>query len=245
MTTIRVATLPFITASCLLWLAGACANGTDSEPFSADAAPPDASTPDVAPPEPQGSDAAGAAAPTTPEPSSEAPDAAAPSGDAAADPGEVAQPSPAADGCGRGVIEGDLVTPTPDGGNVPVTELQVPPGRYVVSTTYLQLRQDDAGRARFGELMVPIMAELASRPGLVGVSLSTSRSCGTARTLSVWEDDAAMLGFVTSEAHLAAMGAVTEVSRGGSLVTHWEGDETTVSWQSAADHAGAAEGPFY
>jgi hypothetical protein len=145
--------------------------------------------------------------------------------------------------CSRGIIEPDLES-APLAGSA-VADGVLKPGSYLYSTTYLQLRQEPKAQQRFGELMQGILAELQTRPGLLAISLGTSRSCGIARTLSVWQDDVAMLGFVTSAAHSAAIGSVTEVSRGGSLVTHWSGDASDATWQSAAEHAIAEDGPFY
>jgi heme-degrading monooxygenase HmoA len=118
-------------------------------------------------------------------------------------------------------------------------------GNYVISATYLQLRQEPMAQQRFGELMGPILAELQTRPGLLAISLGTSSRCGVARTLSVWQEDIAMFGFVASPAHTAAVRAVKEVSRGGSLVTHWTGDAAQATWSAAAEHAAQDDGPLY
>jgi hypothetical protein len=145
--------------------------------------------------------------------------------------------------CTRGTLEADFEGAPLAGPAVKDGKLE--PGEYVISSTYLRLRQDGPSQARFGELMGPIMADLQARDGLQALAFGNSRSCGVARTLSVWRDDIAMLGFVGSEAHGAAITSVTEVSRGGSLVTHWSGDETQAEWQTAVEHVGADEGPLY
>jgi hypothetical protein len=145
--------------------------------------------------------------------------------------------------CRPGVIEPDFQAQSLRGSGAP--EGILPVGQYIISTTYLTLRQDGAAQARFGQLMEPILADLATRPRLLAYSLGTSRSCGVARTLAVWRDDIAMIGFVTGPAHGAAAASITEVSRGGSLVTHWQGDEASPSWEAAAEHAGAYDGPRY
>lgn len=145
--------------------------------------------------------------------------------------------------CRRSLLEADF-EPSPLAG-VGLVDGVLPPGEYLYSTTYLQLRQEPGAQARFEELMGPIMADLAQRPGLLAISLGLSSECGVARTLSVWRDDVAMLDFVTSSAHGAAVRSVGEVSRGGSLVTHWLGNESEATWQVAAQRAGAEQGPFY
>lgn len=146
-------------------------------------------------------------------------------------------------GCSRGALEQDFAAAPLAGAGVVDGKLRA--GDYVISATYLQLRQEPAAQQRFGELMGPIMAELQTRPGLVAISLGSSSRCGVARTLSVWQDDIAMFGFVASEAHGAAVSAVREVSRGGSLVTHWAGDAAQATWSAAAEHAAQEDGPFY
>lgn len=145
--------------------------------------------------------------------------------------------------CERGALESDLqAAPLAGPGLV---NGALPPGRYVFSTTYLRLRPEPAAQQRFGALMEPIMADLMARPGLLAVALGVSAQCGTARTFTVWQDEVAMLDFVTGEAHGAAVAAVGEVSRGGSLVTHWLGEEDDADWSVAARRAAADEGPFY
>lgn len=145
--------------------------------------------------------------------------------------------------CSRGTLEQDFAAAPLAGAGVVDGKLRA--GNYVISATYLQLRQEAAAQQRFGELMGPILAELQTRPGLVAISLGTSSRCGVARTLSVWEDDIAMLGFVASKAHGAAVSSVNQVSRGGSLVTHWAGDSTQATWSAAAEQAAKDDGPFY
>ena len=147
------------------------------------------------------------------------------------------------EGCERGTLEDDFGAQPLMGPGVVNGALE--PGSYLFSTTYLRLRREPAAQMRFGQLMEPILADLMSRDGLVAFSLGGSDACGVARTLTVWRDDSAMLGFVTSAAHGAAVRSVSEVSRGGSLVTHWAGSEGEGSWQRAANKAGLDDGPFY
>jgi heme-degrading monooxygenase HmoA len=152
------------------------------------------------------------------------------------------------DTCTRGVLEpdnepvGPLAGPAVD----PETgELRDPPeAGYHVSTTYLQIRPD--AQQLFGELVTPISQQLGSQPGLLAVQLTSSAECGTARTLTIWEDEGAMFGFVLSDAHEAAIRRIDDVSRGASAVTSWTAsslDQTT--WEAAADHLADVEGPLY
>ena len=81
--------------------------------------------------------------------------------------------------------------------------------------------------------MGPIQAELsAPAPGLLAVAFLRSAECATARTLSAWESEEAMMDFVFGEAHLQAIGSVSEVSRGGSITGHWDANSfSAVGWE--------------
>jgi quinol monooxygenase YgiN len=144
-------------------------------------------------------------------------------------------------GCQRGTLEADMNASPLFGPGVRDGALE--PGEYIVSSTYLQLNPDK--QARFQELLEPIEADLASRDGVVALSLGGSPACGTARTLAVWRDEAAMFAFVTGEAHSAAVPAIGELSRGASLVTHWAGDQTSATWETAAGKLATDDGPTY
>lgn len=140
------------------------------------------------------------------------------------------------DTCDRAVLEDDLGSPAGPGwalagpGVDPATGELLPFDQPVVaSTTYLRLRSEVSSQQRFGQLMGPIQETLGTAPGLLAIGLATSDACGTARTLTIWESEDAMLGFVTSEAHVAAVQAVSEVSRGGSVVTHWSASDTSAA----------------
>jgi heme-degrading monooxygenase HmoA len=143
--------------------------------------------------------------------------------------------------CARGALEPDFAAMPLAGPGVSDSGLE--PGSYVLSSTYLQVRSER--RERFDALMQPIVADLAARPGLLALSLGGSAMCGTARTLTVWRDEVAMLEFVASDPHATAMAAVSEISRGGSVVTHWSGDEHDATWHAAVEHVAADDGPMY
>lgn len=152
--------------------------------------------------------------------------------------------------CARGTLEPDLAFLFPMNGPAvdPTTGAIVPPpaGGYVVSSTYLAMRPEPAAQQRFGELSGPLMAALTNRPGLLAIQLGMSQSCGTARTFTIWADEDAMYEFVTGPAHLAAMNAVAEVSRGGSVATHWtEARVEQMTWQAAAAQLAAFDGNTY
>jgi heme-degrading monooxygenase HmoA len=162
----------------------------------------------------------------------------------------AAGPDPGAvtDGCPRGTLESDMASLPWTGPKIDSSgKLMPPPAEgYVVSSTFLRLRPGDEAGRRFGELFAPIATQLQTQPGLEALQLATSASCGTARTLSVWASQEAMYDFVVSDAHYAAVRAVSEVSRGGSIVVHWSAQTVEqASWDEATKRLTAAKGPFY
>jgi hypothetical protein len=151
-----------------------------------------------------------------------------------------------ADGCTRGELESDIqyVPITLPGSPGPLAN---PPAEgYVVSSTYLRLKHDEAAKGRFRTLNGPIQADLLARSGLVALEFAIEAQCNTARTKSVWTSTEAMYDFVASEAHGAAVQSIGELSRGGSVVTHWTAktlDETT--WDEATARLKGDKGPVY
>jgi hypothetical protein len=122
----------------------------------------------------------------------------------------------------------------------------LPPGPWVVSTTYLRLPLTKSALAKFRELNQPMEDALRTNPGLIQAITRTSGACNTARTFAVWKDEASMYAFVTSEAHGNAMANVAKVSRGGSIVTHWKATTPEeVSWAVATQKLAAHTGPTY
>ena len=118
-------------------------------------------------------------------------------------------------------------------------------GTYVVGATYLRLKPDVAAQQKFNEVVGPISLALMSQPGLVALQIGSSDECGTARTFSVWESEEAMYNFVGGGPHGAAVGAIGQVSRGGSIVTHWETGPEGATWEEALKRLAAVEGLGY
>jgi len=146
-----------------------------------------------------------------------------------------------ASACERGTLEPDFAAAPLAGSAVDAEGLRA--GQYIVSSTYLQLKPD--ARETFSGLVQPVLEDLETRDGLLALSLGQSEACDVLRTLSVWRDDAAMVAFVTSAAHTAAMSRVADLSRGGSAVTHWLADEDGATWEVAARQLEGAEGLLY
>jgi quinol monooxygenase YgiN len=159
--------------------------------------------------------------------------------------------------CGRGTLEADLMGADQMGNPIPLIwmgpgvdpetgELVDDGGTYVVSSTYLAMKPDPGAQMAFGEVTPPLVPDLLGNPGVVAFQLGTSNTCASARTLTVWRDEAAMMTFVAGDAHMAAIGRVAEISRGGSVVTHWTGASVAdISWENAIERVMADEGPFY
>jgi heme-degrading monooxygenase HmoA len=96
------------------------------------------------------------------------------------------------------------------------------PGPFIVSTTQLILKSGDSeAQALFDKNMEAINAALPQQPGLVGFSLGIEPFASGYRTLSVWESEDAVLGWVVSDAHAAAMGEMADHSDPASAVLSW------------------------
>lgn len=110
---------------------------------------------------------------------------------------------------------------------------------YVASTTLLVLRPEKA--QEFVETVTAMIPVLLANPGLVGFSTAQSMKCGTARTLAVWRDDAAMMNFVVSDEHVAGMTRTSEFSTTGT-VTSWKVTraELPIAWDVAMTRASEA-----
>lgn len=146
--------------------------------------------------------------------------------------------------CKRELIEPDQAFMGPPQGPAvdPQTQQINPPAGAVVATTYLAIKPDEQAGQRFGQVVGPVIQDLGARQGLLGITTSNSTACNTARTLTVWESEAAMMAFVTGDAHAAAMQATADISRGGSVTMTWTHAGGELTWQSAAarleDHDG-------
>lgn len=140
-------------------------------------------------------------------------------------------PDPFAD-CSRSVIEEDYAVIDQLG--VPGATRWYGPGadedgnlvddgesEFVVSVTYLAL-SPNADFDLLNQLNVANSMALYSNPGMVATQLGGSMVCGSLRTFTVWESQAALMEFVASEAHLQSVGAFPALSRGGSTLSVWD-----------------------
>ena len=149
--------------------------------------------------------------------------------------------------CKREVIEPDQAFMGPPQGAIvnPDTKQINPPAGAIVATTYLAIKPNEQAGQRFGQVVGPVFQDLAARQGLLGITASNSTACNTARTLTVWESEAAMMAFVTGEAHAAAMQATSDISRGSSVTMTWPHAGGELTWQSAAARLKDHDGPIY
>ncbi len=118
--------------------------------------------------------------------------------------------------------------------------------RYVIHTTHLIYKPESLDEVL--ELSFDIFADIALRPGFLGMSTAGSERCTNVRTVGVWASEEAMYGFVAGEAHMVAMSRTTAISRTGK-VTHFEATPEEVSaldWDVArAKIAGVEPSPLY
>jgi len=137
----------------------------------------------------------------------------------------------ALDPCDRGTIESDL-KPTPWQGPGVDASGNLVPGHYVVSSTYLRFQP--GATAEFVELFTPVVARLRMTSGLVAMRFGFSAACNSGRTLSVWADQASMVGFVTGPEHSAAAANVGDLSRGGGAAIDFTDDGSGATFANAA-----------
>ena len=109
---------------------------------------------------------------------------------------------------------------------------------FVASTTFFQVKDDDASTKAFNDHMTKIQEALKTQPGLIGYSLAfTPGSNDDYRTLAVWESEDAMLEWVTSDVHAAAMQDMADKAKGGSVASFKvKRAEVPPSWDDAKKH---------
>lgn len=156
----------------------------------------------------------------------------------------TSQPLPADSECTRGAAESDLVVGAwagpgalPDGGLAPAADV-------VVTTTFLALKPTESTSRLFNTLFADIRTDLSTREGLVAWRVGTSTRCVTARTLTVWENEAKMYDFVWGEAHGKAVSAIRDLSRGNSAVAQWHGPSTEANFETAFQRLGAVDARY-
>lgn len=145
--------------------------------------------------------------------------------------------------CTRGLKESDLAEgawqgPGVNGDGTLKTQ------DVVLSTTFLKMKTDATAADLFRQLFADIGTDLETREGLVAWKVMTSTRCNTARTISLWKDEAVMFSFAGGKAHAAAVSKIGALSRGGSAVTHWHDSTANATLDQAITHLGAADAAF-
>jgi hypothetical protein len=139
----------------------------------------------------------------------------------------------------------ELTGPGFDGGAL----IEAREAGYVVGLTELHVKNAPGPGGRFGELteavvdpMFPADGGLGEVPGWVGTSF---RNVGRLSwwTMTVWEDRDAMLGFVASEAHVAAMMEIGDVAVAATSLHLEANADALPDWDEALDLL-AAETPI-
>lgn len=111
-------------------------------------------------------------------------------------------------------------------------------GPFVASTTSLHLMDGDAPKAAFDKHMAVLGEKIKTQSGLIGYSLALPIGTEGWRTLTVWESEDAMLEWVVSEEHGAAMDEMADKSKPESAVTSWVMERAELeagppSWEDA------------
>lgn len=113
----------------------------------------------------------------------------------------------------------------------------LPPPPYVAAATFLPA-PSGPGRQAFHRAREAVQAALDTCPGLLRYSLQRQLFGRSFWTLTVWQDEAAMRGFVQASVHAAAMRAVPNTAEMGGRFTHWVTDDPLVPWSEAYAHLG-------
>lgn len=75
-------------------------------------------------------------------------------------------------------------------------------------------------RGPLDEQTTPVIMDVFTHEGLLGASFGVSDACGSARTLTLWRDEAARMKFVFGAVHSNAIKNGLQHTR-GSETTHW------------------------
>ncbi|MEN0066579.1 MAG: hypothetical protein AAGA48_30880 [Myxococcota bacterium] len=120
-----------------------------------------------------------------------------------------------------------------------VTEAE---GPFVAVATYA--RRAAGERGRFNGYVSDISTQLDGTVGLVGYALRGELPGREVWTITVWEDEAAMMDFVTSGAHLTAMGSANEVvAEFDSAMFEVDADDLPLDWSTILERLDEAPEP--
>lgn len=119
--------------------------------------------------------------------------------------------------------------------------------RYLVGLTHLQVKNQPGPGGRFGEHADAVGNHLFEEEpeGWLGAGF---RNVGRLQwwTMTVWEDEDALLQFVVSEPHLSAMVDIDEVSAGAVSRSLWlDRDQLPLAWPDALELLAEAQDSTY
>jgi len=107
------------------------------------------------------------------------------------------------------------------------------PTPHIVATTAGWARPEDSHRTALGEASEHISAAIFESPGLLGVSFGGSNACNTARTLTLWTDEEALMAFVWSAPHSTSMSLVPSATLGWETTRWVEMSDQPATWARA------------
>lgn len=115
---------------------------------------------------------------------------------------------------------GALVEPLPEG--------------HVVATTAGWSQLNEASQQLLSDHSERSIEDLFTRDGLLGATFGGSGSCGAARTLTIWRDEASLMAFVAGPVHMTAIREALHATRAWET-THWTGSAgaEAPSWDDA------------
>lgn len=104
------------------------------------------------------------------------------------------------------------------------------PQPHVVATT-VGWHTPENSDALEAETLPPMM-DLFTHDGFLGATFATSARCGSARTLSLWRDEAARMKFVFGAVHGKAIKTGLKFTMGWET-TNWSGSDALPTWADA------------
>jgi len=96
------------------------------------------------------------------------------------------------------------------------------PEGHIVATTAGWSRADEAARQLLGDHSNLVIVDLMTHEGLLGATFGESEGCGSARTLTIWRDEASLVKFAAGPVHVTAIREALDATRAWET-THWTG----------------------
>lgn len=112
----------------------------------------------------------------------------------------------------------------------------LPEGHVEAVVNGWRIETDDAEALRVEQSML-VLGDLFARDGFLGFEGVQSDACDISASHSLWRDEAAMMAFVTGQAHATAMSRASEMHH-VAAGAHWSGPMRTAApdWREGIDH---------